>query len=155
MKDQHLHADASPTTLSPGYIADFNPEEDDEDHEEDRADYPADRGDNDDNESSDDDDDDDDETMKTVNQGMSVKEIKRVRMLATRGSGKVTTMEARANKTKGIRNYKKVGHIIQNCRTTATARNQRTHTCYECGSLRHYKSKCPIVKFQKRVDMIL
>nr|GFC68305.1 hypothetical protein [Tanacetum cinerariifolium] len=51
-------------------------------------------------------------------------------------------------------NYKKVGHIIQNCRTPATAKNQRTRTCYECGSLRHYKSECPIVKFHKRVDMI-
>ncbi|GKF03223.1 hypothetical protein Tco_0030146 [Tanacetum coccineum] len=42
--------------LSPGYIADFDPEED----EEDPADYHVDRGDNDDNESSDNDDDDDD-----------------------------------------------------------------------------------------------
>ncbi|GKF87730.1 hypothetical protein Tco_0258607 [Tanacetum coccineum] len=39
----------------PTYIADFNPEED----EEDPADHPVDKGDNDDNESSDDDDDDD------------------------------------------------------------------------------------------------
>nr|GEZ92943.1 putative reverse transcriptase domain-containing protein [Tanacetum cinerariifolium] len=38
--------------------------------------------------------------------------------------------------------------------TPATAKNQRTRTCYECGSLRHYKSMCPIVKFHKRVDMI-
>nr|GFD13869.1 hypothetical protein [Tanacetum cinerariifolium] len=45
------------------------------------------------------------------------------------------------------------GHIIQNCRTPATAKNQRTRICYECGSLRYYKSKCPIVKFHKRVDM--
>ncbi|GJV06451.1 reverse transcriptase domain-containing protein [Tanacetum coccineum] len=52
------------------------------------------------------------------------------------------------------RNYKKVGHIIHNCKTPATTRNQRTRTCYECGSLRHYKSECPIVKFHKRVDMI-
>nr|GFC13171.1 hypothetical protein [Tanacetum cinerariifolium] len=51
-------------------------------------------------------------------------------------------------------NYKKVGHIIQNCRTPATAKNQRTRTCYKCGSLGHYKSECPIVKFYKRVDMI-
>nr|GEX31152.1 reverse transcriptase domain-containing protein [Tanacetum cinerariifolium] len=51
-------------------------------------------------------------------------------------------------------NCKKVGHVIQNCRTPATAKNQRTHTCYECGSLRHYKSKCPIVKFHKHVDMM-
>nr|GFB29352.1 reverse transcriptase domain-containing protein [Tanacetum cinerariifolium] len=52
------------------------------------------------------------------------------------------------------RNCKKVGHIIQNCRTPATAKNQRTRTYYECRSLRHYKSECPIVKFHKRVDMI-
>ncbi|GJZ17622.1 hypothetical protein Tco_0553745 [Tanacetum coccineum] len=42
MKDQPLSVDASPTTLSPGYIADFNPEEDKEDPEEDPADHPAD-----------------------------------------------------------------------------------------------------------------
>nr|GFB84322.1 reverse transcriptase domain-containing protein [Tanacetum cinerariifolium] len=51
-------------------------------------------------------------------------------------------------------NYKKVGHIIQNCRTPATAKNQRARTCYECGRLRHYKRECLIVKFHKRVDMI-
>ncbi|GKD49874.1 hypothetical protein Tco_1278850, partial [Tanacetum coccineum] len=37
MEDQPLPADASPTTLSPGYIADSDLEEDEEDH----ADYPA------------------------------------------------------------------------------------------------------------------
>ncbi|GJY14242.1 hypothetical protein Tco_0383551, partial [Tanacetum coccineum] len=57
MEDQPLPANASPTSLSPGYIADSDPEED----EEDPADHLADGGDNDDNESSDDDDDDDDE----------------------------------------------------------------------------------------------
>nr|GFD45983.1 hypothetical protein [Tanacetum cinerariifolium] len=36
----------------------------------------------------------------------------------------------------------------------ATAKNQRTRTCYECGSLRHYKSECLRVKFHKRVDVI-
>ncbi|GJT37095.1 hypothetical protein Tco_0936960 [Tanacetum coccineum] len=40
MKDQPLSADASPTALSPGYIADSNPEEDKEDPEEDPADHP-------------------------------------------------------------------------------------------------------------------
>nr|GFA79945.1 hypothetical protein [Tanacetum cinerariifolium] len=39
-------------------------------------------------------------------------------------------------------------------KTPATTKNQRTHTCYKCGSLGHYKSKCLIVKFHKRVDMI-
>ncbi|GJY79485.1 hypothetical protein Tco_0485286, partial [Tanacetum coccineum] len=60
MEDQLLPADASPIALSPGYIADSDPEEDEEDSEEDPADYPTDGGDNDDNESSDDDNDDDD-----------------------------------------------------------------------------------------------
>ncbi|GJT84045.1 hypothetical protein Tco_1058387 [Tanacetum coccineum] len=60
IKYQPLPADASHTTISPGYIADFDPEEDEEDPEEDPADHPVDGGYNDDNESSDDDDDDDD-----------------------------------------------------------------------------------------------
>ncbi|GKA48648.1 reverse transcriptase domain-containing protein [Tanacetum coccineum] len=50
------------------------------------------------------------------------------------------------------RNCKKVDHMTQDCRNPAAARNRRTHACYECGSLRHFKSECPIVKFQKRVD---
>ncbi|GKA31350.1 reverse transcriptase domain-containing protein [Tanacetum coccineum] len=292
MEDQPLPADASPTALSPGYIADFDPEEDEEDPEEDPADHPVDRGDNDDNESSDDDDDDDDvvkdeedeeeeehlarptlllylymilspqakdteafkidesastpptsphhiiffsktkshtETMTTVNQGMSVKEIERViaqrvanaieaiaiykaktnmarqSMSQTeRQEDKVAENASNKRKWEGNRigslsqqnkghkvprahttrliskksyagslplcnqckfhhngpctikcgNCKKVGHIIQNCKTPATTRNQRTHTYYECGSLRHYKCECPIVKFQKHVDMI-
>ncbi|GKC50488.1 hypothetical protein Tco_1073233 [Tanacetum coccineum] len=37
--------------------------------------------------------------------------------------------------------------------TPTTTRNQRTLTCYECGSLGHYKSNRLIVKFQNRVDM--
>ncbi|GJY32437.1 hypothetical protein Tco_0416906 [Tanacetum coccineum] len=53
IEDQPLPADASPTAVSPGYIADS-------DLEEDPADYLADGGDNDDNESSDDDNNDDD-----------------------------------------------------------------------------------------------
>ncbi|GJX29147.1 reverse transcriptase domain-containing protein [Tanacetum coccineum] len=49
-------------------------------------------------------------------------------------------------------NCKKVDHMTQDCRNPAAVRNQRTHACYECGSLRYFKSECPIVKFQKRVD---
>ncbi|GJS86692.1 hypothetical protein Tco_0769328 [Tanacetum coccineum] len=52
IEDQPSPDDASPTTLSPGYVADS-------DSEEDPADYPADRGDDADDESLDDDDDDD------------------------------------------------------------------------------------------------
>ncbi|GKC09134.1 hypothetical protein Tco_1000744, partial [Tanacetum coccineum] len=62
LEDQPLPADASPTALSPGYVADSDPDEDPkEDPEEDHADYPADRGDDDDEPSDDDDDDTDDE----------------------------------------------------------------------------------------------
>ncbi|GJS62462.1 hypothetical protein Tco_0657246 [Tanacetum coccineum] len=57
IEDQPLPADASPTALSPGYMADSDPKED---LEEDHADYPADGGDGDD-EPFDDDDDNDDE----------------------------------------------------------------------------------------------
>ncbi|GJX00256.1 reverse transcriptase domain-containing protein [Tanacetum coccineum] len=56
--DQPLPADASPTALSPGYVADSDPKED---WEKDHADYPADGGDGDDEPSDDDDDDTDDE----------------------------------------------------------------------------------------------
>ncbi|GKE32130.1 hypothetical protein Tco_1451452 [Tanacetum coccineum] len=65
MEDQPLPADASPTALSPGYIADFNPEEDEEDPKDDPVDHLVDGGDNDDNKSSDDDDDDDDVVKDT------------------------------------------------------------------------------------------
>ncbi|GKC65606.1 hypothetical protein Tco_1098204 [Tanacetum coccineum] len=62
IEDQTLPDDASPTALSPGYVADSDLDEDlEEDPEEDPADYPADRGDNDDDESSDDDDDKEEE----------------------------------------------------------------------------------------------
>ncbi|GJX80428.1 hypothetical protein Tco_0328577 [Tanacetum coccineum] len=56
LEDQPLPADASPTALSPGYVADSDPEED---PEEDHADYPANRGDGNDEPSDDDEDDDD------------------------------------------------------------------------------------------------
>ncbi|GJZ90055.1 hypothetical protein Tco_0661982 [Tanacetum coccineum] len=60
LKDHPLPVDASPTALSPGYVADFDPDEDpEEDPEEDHADYPADGG-YDDDEPFDDDNDYDD-----------------------------------------------------------------------------------------------
>ncbi|GKE86210.1 hypothetical protein Tco_1559952, partial [Tanacetum coccineum] len=58
IEDQPLLDDASPTSLSPGYVADFDPKED---PEEDPAKYPADRGDDDDDDDDDNDDDDDDD----------------------------------------------------------------------------------------------
>ncbi|GJT15504.1 putative reverse transcriptase domain-containing protein [Tanacetum coccineum] len=62
LEDQPLPIDASPTALSPGYVADSDPDEDpEEDPEEDHADYPADGRDDDDELFDDDDDDTDDE----------------------------------------------------------------------------------------------
>nr|GEU94652.1 hypothetical protein [Tanacetum cinerariifolium] len=61
MEDQPLPTDASPTTLSPGYVVDFDPKKDEKDPKEDPADYLANRGNcDDDDESSNDDDVDDD-----------------------------------------------------------------------------------------------
>nr|GFB97443.1 hypothetical protein [Tanacetum cinerariifolium] len=57
MEDQPLPTDTSPTSLSPGYVVDSDPEKDEKDPKEDPADYPADRGNNDEDESSNDDDD--------------------------------------------------------------------------------------------------
>ncbi|GJS79049.1 putative reverse transcriptase domain-containing protein [Tanacetum coccineum] len=62
LEDQPLPADTSPTALSPGYVADSDPDEDpEEDPEEDHADFPADGGDGNDEPFDDDDDDDTDD----------------------------------------------------------------------------------------------
>ncbi|GKD16718.1 hypothetical protein Tco_1205876, partial [Tanacetum coccineum] len=58
LEDQTLPANALPTALSLGYVADFDPNKD---TEEDHTDYPVDGGDGDDEPSDNDDDDTDDE----------------------------------------------------------------------------------------------
>ncbi|GJS84796.1 hypothetical protein Tco_0751337, partial [Tanacetum coccineum] len=56
IEDQPYAIADSPIALSPGYVADSDPEEDpEEDSEDDPVDYPADGGDDDDDDSSDDD----------------------------------------------------------------------------------------------------
>ncbi|GJS36398.1 RNA-directed DNA polymerase, eukaryota [Tanacetum coccineum] len=45
-------------------------------------------------------------------------------------------------------NCKKIGHMTRDYRNPATARNQRSLTCYECGNPRHYRSDCPELKNQ-------
>ncbi|GKF92238.1 hypothetical protein Tco_0278957, partial [Tanacetum coccineum] len=55
LEDQPLPANASPTALSPGYVANSDPDKDpEEDPEEDHVDYPVDRRDSDDEPSDDD-----------------------------------------------------------------------------------------------------
>nr|GFB02012.1 hypothetical protein [Tanacetum cinerariifolium] len=61
IEDRPLPANASPTALSSGYVADFDSKED---PEEDHADYLVNRGDGDDDPIDDDDDDTDDENKE-------------------------------------------------------------------------------------------
>ncbi|GJV50900.1 hypothetical protein Tco_1446641, partial [Tanacetum coccineum] len=64
------------------------------------------------------------ETMTTIDQGMSVEEIERV--VAQRVANAIEAIAIYETKT--------------------------NMALMMCGSLRHFKSECPIVKFQKRVD---
>nr|GEY54012.1 hypothetical protein [Tanacetum cinerariifolium] len=58
-------------------------------------------------------------------------------------------------------NCKRRGHQARDCRIPVLRTKQRSVVsgkkaeviCYRCGGLGHYKSNCPIVKFQNRVDM--
>nr|GEW41188.1 hypothetical protein [Tanacetum cinerariifolium] len=38
------------------------------------------------------------------------------------------------------KNYKRVGHLTQDCRSPAATNNQRNLTCYECRNQGHYRS---------------
>ncbi|GJX76477.1 putative reverse transcriptase domain-containing protein, partial [Tanacetum coccineum] len=96
---------------------------------------------------------DDPETMTTVDQGMSVEEIERV--IAERVANAIEAIAIYETKTNMAR--KSISQTEQQeCKVAENANNKRknstNHACYECGSLRHFKSECPIVKFQKRVD---
>nr|GFB86198.1 hypothetical protein [Tanacetum cinerariifolium] len=110
--------------------------------------------------------------MTTVNQGMSAEEIERV--VAQRVANAIEAIAiyetktnlARKSMSQTERQEEKVAENASNKRKweswphnpklqdTCYTKNQRTRTCYECGSLGHYKSECPIVKFHKHVDMI-
>nr|GFB33858.1 hypothetical protein [Tanacetum cinerariifolium] len=140
IEEQPLPTDASPTALSPGYVVDFDLEKDEKDPKEDPTDYPADRGNNDDDESSNDDGDDDD-----VEKDEEDKEEEEHPAPADPSEETMTTV----NQGMSIKEIERV--IAQ---TPATAKNQQTRTCYECESLGHYKSECPIVKFHKRMGTI-
>nr|GFA42386.1 hypothetical protein [Tanacetum cinerariifolium] len=71
-------------------------------------------------------------------------------MLATRGSGKVTTMEARANKTKGIRSS--INANTSNIQK-GTGASQKA-TCSECGNQGHYRKICSGRKNQNHENQV-
>nr|GEU35607.1 hypothetical protein [Tanacetum cinerariifolium] len=59
--------------------------------------------------------------------------------------------------TTECKNCKSIGHQTMNCRSLASATNQRasmanqrTLTCFECGKQGHYRSECPELKNQNR-----
>ncbi|GJT52731.1 putative reverse transcriptase domain-containing protein [Tanacetum coccineum] len=51
------------------------------------------------------------------------------------------------NKTKSLRTL-----VLRAKQSPSVAKQKAEVTCYECGMLGHYKSKCPKWKFQKRVN---
>nr|GFB26512.1 hypothetical protein [Tanacetum cinerariifolium] len=79
IEDHPLPADVSPTTLSPGYVADFDPSK--EDPKEDPADYPTDGEDDDDDEEEDEKEEEhlalaDSTTLPAINPVPSAKDTK-------------------------------------------------------------------------------
>nr|GEW64104.1 hypothetical protein [Tanacetum cinerariifolium] len=175
IEDQSLPADASPTALSSGYVVDSDLEKDEKDPKEDPAYYPADRGDNDDDESSNDDDDDDDvekeeedkeeeehlapadpsdvstddlETMTTVNQGMSVEEIKQV--AAQRVANAIEAIaiyEAKTNLAlKSLSQTKRQKEKVAENASNKRKWEGQNSRCYECGVQGHFKRECPMLK---------
>nr|GEY63479.1 hypothetical protein [Tanacetum cinerariifolium] len=155
IEDQPLPADASPTTLSPGYVVDSDPKKDERDPKEDPADYPVDRRDNDDDESSNDDDDVDDvekdeedkeeeehlaslrlmRNDETVNQRMSVEEIKRV------------VAQRVANAIEAIAIYETKTNLAR--KSMSQTERQEEKVAENASNKRKWE-----MKFQKRVDMI-
>ncbi|GJZ21329.1 hypothetical protein Tco_0558368 [Tanacetum coccineum] len=142
IEDQPLPTDASPTALSPDYIADFDPKKDEEDPEEDPADHPIDGGDNDDNDSFDDDDDDDDYVVKDEEEEEHLASADLSTVLIYDLSPQAKDTEAFETDESASTPHTSPHHIILFSKTKSRI-------------LRiHYKSECPIVKFQKRVEMI-
>ncbi|GJX47304.1 hypothetical protein Tco_0272494 [Tanacetum coccineum] len=180
MKDQPLSADASPTALSPGYIDDnddddFEKDEEDEEKEEHLAPANPSAVPTDDpetmttvNQGMSVEEIERVVAQRVANAIEAIAIYETKTNMARESISQTEQQECKVaenanNKRKWEGNYngqctvkgkncKKVGHMTRECRSPTAARNQRTHTCYEYGSLGYFKSKCPIVKFQKRVD---
>nr|GEX92863.1 hypothetical protein [Tanacetum cinerariifolium] len=132
--------------LSPSYVVDSDPEEDEEDPKEDPADYPVDKGDNDDDKSSNDDDDDDDvekddedeeedhlaladpsdvSTDDPVPSRMSVEEIKRgVAQRVAKAIEEIAICEKKTNMALKSMRLRTRGSWITPLRTIRTNNNQ-------------------------------
>nr|GFB35089.1 hypothetical protein [Tanacetum cinerariifolium] len=150
----------------PGYVVDSDPEKDEKDPNKDPADYPADKGSNDDDDESSNDDDDTKTNLARKSMSQTERQEEEVaenasnkRKWESNHNGSLSQQNKghkvpRAHTAWPINKKAYAGSLPLRNQTPTTAKNQQTRTCYECRSLGHYKSKCPIVKFHKHVDMI-
>ncbi|GJQ89816.1 putative reverse transcriptase domain-containing protein [Tanacetum coccineum] len=141
MKDQPLSADASPTALSPGYIADSNPEEDKEDPEEDPADHHAPMDETIMIMSSSDDDNDDDDLKKDYLYAMvAVLLLYLSNSGLTLPNGHAGAREITAGPSRCVLNATIIMmvHVPQMPQGTSTK-----GYCYECGNSRALKEGVP------------
>ncbi|GJS99132.1 putative reverse transcriptase domain-containing protein [Tanacetum coccineum] len=115
--------------------------------------------------------------MTIANQGMGIEEIEQIVTQRVANAIEAIAIYECINQTKQREkkcnfhhigqcaekcgNCKLRGHQARDCRIPVPRAKQRSVvsgkkaevTCYGCGGLGHYKSNCPIVKFQNRVNM--
>ncbi|GJV65770.1 putative reverse transcriptase domain-containing protein [Tanacetum coccineum] len=88
--------------------------------------------------------------MTTANEGMSVEEIEQIVAQRVANAIEAIAIYELINQTKQRENKDPVPRAKQ--RSVVSGKKAEV-ICYGCGGLGHYKSNCPIMKFQNRVDM--
>ncbi|GKC87508.1 reverse transcriptase domain-containing protein [Tanacetum coccineum] len=93
------------------------------------------------------------ETMTTINQGMSFTEVEQI--IAQQVANIIETIGIYETKTSMAResmNQVKQQEVLRAKQRPLVVKQKAKVTCYECGMLGHYKSNCPMCKFQNRVN---
>nr|GEY76346.1 retrotransposon protein, putative, Ty3-gypsy subclass [Tanacetum cinerariifolium] len=138
MEDQPLPADMSPTALSLGYVVDSDPEKDEKDPKEDP-----------------DEEDKEEEEHLALADPSDVAENASNKRKWESNHNRSLSQQNKGHKVPGAHtswpiNKKAYAESLPLCNQ---CKFHRSGPC-TCGSLRHYKGECPIVKFHKCVDMI-